>query len=414
MKIIKRLLFLIVMAVVILLAGYEFGYREKSENFFKEDIKQVYINRDLKKHDYSMIEKYLRETGREDLINNMKRTQNVLKGLYIFSYGRIEENMEREIVVVDTGLAYPILRTKLTDYFTEDGEYYLLKEERKPKELTGVDIYLKPYRGYFVLGVSKNLIEGFLGARKSSDSNLVTLDKDSREGALGKVVMDLTGDKFFEGLGITGTVAGGDLNKDMLSIYNEFYGSGDFIDSLKDQPEERRYTTYAGRDRIYISGNNIGGSVTMALRSMDSRELETLNMIFSMLGVKVEDVFNQIDGEAVMDMNSNSWMIPLKDTRAIKKIFKFFGQEGKVLYGDRELVLDGNLLKSGRVDEGTEKVKIAKEDFLYGDLSMDIFNSIFSDKARGKLTGKTSEKGVVVELELNAEATKDLFEETLK
>ena len=199
-----------------------------------------------------------------------------------------------------------------------------------------------------------------------------------------------------------------------MEIYNELYGSGEFLDSLRDQPEERKYKSYAGKDRIYISGNNIGGTISIALKNINPRELETLNMIFSMLGVRVEDMFGQIDGELVIDVIDNSWLIPLRDIAGIKDVFNFFGRKDRMLYGNRELVLDGNVLKSGRMDETDEKVEVEKGDFMYGDLPMNFFGKIFTEEARGRITGKTYEKRILLELELNKEATKNLFEERLK
>ncbi len=147
---------------------------------------------------------------------------------------------------------------------------------------------------------------------------------------------------------------------------------------------------------------------------MNSNELNAFNMVFGMLGVTLEDIFNQIDGEIVVDVKSNSWMIPLKDTRTIRKIFGFFGQKDRMLYGNSEVVLDGKVLRAGSMDETGNGVKVEKDTFIYGDLPMNLVDRAFGEDSRGKLTGRVSDRGILLELELNEEATRDIAYEALR
>lgn len=414
MKGIKRLLFLIVIIVVVFLVGFEFIYRERSRNFMKADVKQVYINRGIGRHDYTLLKNTLLEEGREDLWKDIDRVRRVLKDVYIFSYDMIDMSLQEEVAVVDTGFAYIGIMPKLTDYFDKAGDYYLLKEERKPRELRGMDIYLKPHRGYFVAGLSKEVIEGFLDSEKGRNETLVKLDDGSKNGLLGKVLMDLTQDKMFKGMGIDGVVTTGSLDKGSLEVINELYGGGTLAESLKNQPAERRYTEYAGKDRIYVSGNTIGDTLAVLLKSINPREIDTLNVMFGMLGVKVEDVFNQIDGEAVVDISENAWIIPLKDSKGVRRIFRFFGEKDRMKYGEDEIRLEGDILMSGEMGKGSKIPELTEKDFLYGDLPMNLFDKSYGEESRGEISGRVSQKGITMKLRLNEEATADFLREALK
>ena len=414
MKIIKGLIFLILTVVVVFFLSFNFIYRVDSSNFFVEGVKQVYVNRGINKHDYTFIEKALAENGREDLWKDIDLGRKALKDVYLFSFDMIDSTFTDEVLVVDTGMAYLGIKPKLTDYFDKRGEFYILKDERKPRELMGADVYLKPYRGYFIAALSTETINRFLEAPKAKEDRLKDMDSRSKEGSFGKVLMDLKGDLFFDALGVDGGVTGIDLKKDKLTISNELFGRGEFIDSLKEQPKERRYQEFAGENRVYISGSNIGGTLAVALKNMNPRELDALNMVFGMLGITIEDIFNQIDGEVVVDVKTNSWLIPLKDTRTVKKIFGFFGQKDGMIYGDSELVLDGKVLKTGDMEETGDKVSMEKSTFIYGDIPMSIVDRSFGEESRGRLTGRVNDKGILLELELNEEATKDIAKEALR
>ncbi len=414
MKVIKGLIVLILTVVAVFFLSFNFIYRVDSSTFFKEGIKQVYVNRGINKHDYAFIGKVMGERGREDLWRDIDLGRKVLKDVYLFSFDMIDNTFSEEVMVVDTGIAYLGIKSKVTDYFDRRGDFYILKEERKPRELAGADIYMKPYRGYFIAALSTDVIERFLGAPKAKENRLEDIDRRSKEGSFGKVLMDLKGDILFDAMGVDGGVAGVDLKGEKLTVYNELFGGGEFMESLKDQPEERRYEKYAGKNRLYISGSKIGGTLAAALKNMNSNELNAFNMVFGMLGVTLEDVFNQIDGEIVVDVKSNSWMIPLKDTRTIRKIFGFFGQKDRMLYGNSEVVLDGKVLRAGSMEETGDGVKIDRNTFIYGDLPMNLVNVAFGENSRGKLTGRVTERGILLDLELNEEATRDIADEALR
>lgn len=414
MKVIKGLIVLILTVVVVFFLSFNFVYRVDSSTFFKEGIKQAYVNRGINKHDYTFIGEVMGERGREDLWRDIDLGRKVLKDVYLFSFDMIDNTFNEEVMVVDTGIAYLGLKPKVTDYFDRRDDFYVLKEERKPKELAGADIYMKTYRGYFVAALSPDVIDRFLEAPKAKEGRLQDIDKRSKAGSFGKVLMDLKGDLLFDAMGVEGGAAGVDLKGERLTVSNELFGKGEFMDSLREQPEERRYEKFAGENRLYISGSRIGGTLAVALKNMNSNELEAFNMVFGMLGVTLEDIFNQIDGEIVVDVKSNSWVIPLKDTKTIRKIFGFFGEKDRMLYGNSEVVLDGKVLRAGRMEETGAGVKVEKDTFIYGDLPMEMVDRSFGEDSRGKLTGRVTDSGILLELELNEEATRDIAYEALR
>lgn len=411
MKLLKKIITLIIAAVVVFFLGFNFIYKEKSVNFFKEGIQQVYVNKGVKAHDYDYIKKLMVENGREDLWKKIDLGRKTLKDVYLFSFDTFDENLVNEVMVVDTGMYYLGARLKLTDYFDKAENYYILKEEKKPKELLGVDVYLKDSRGYFILATSKEVLDFFLESDKTSNSALLNMNKNIKSKNLGSVLTLLDRSEVFTDLGINGIVTNLSIKNEKLKLSNEIFGEGKLRESLLDQPSERKYSELAGKNRIYISGNNIGNTIALILESMNSKELASFNMVFGMLGVKVEDVFNQIDGEIISDVETGNFIIPLRETKIVRNIFGFFGQKDKMVYGDKEIILDGNLLRVGTLEKTEEPIKIEGDSFFYADLPMQMYDKAFDEDARGKTRGSVTKNGILFELELNETATKNIAEE---
>ena len=411
MKLLKKIIVLIIAAVIVFFLGFNFIYKEKIGNFFKEGIQQVYVNKDVKSHNYDYIKKLMIENGREDLWKKIDLGRKTLKDIYLFSFDTFDENLVNEVMVVDAGMYYLGARWKLTDYFNKVEDYYILREDKKPKELQGVDIYLKPNRGYFVLATSREALDFFLKSNKTSNSALLNMNKNIKSENLGSVLTVLDEDEVFTGLGIDGVVTNLSIKNEKLKLSNEIFGEGKLRESLLDQPSERKYSELAGENRIYISGNNIGSTIALILESMNSKELANFNMVFGMLGVKVEDVFNQIDGEIITDVETGNFIIPLRETKVIRNIFGFFGQKDKMIYGDKEIILDENVLRIGTVEKLETPVKIIDNSFFYADLPMQMYDKAFDGEARGETRGSVTKNGILFELELNEIATKNIAEE---
>lgn len=411
MKLLKKIIVLIITAVIVFFLGFNFIYKEKTGNFFKEGVQQVYVNKGVKSHDYDYIKKLMVENGREDLWKKIDLGRKTLKDVYLFSFDTFDENLVNEVMVVDAGMYYLGARWKLTDYFNKVEDYYILREDKKPKELQGMDIYLKPNRGYFVLATSREVLDFFLKSDKTSNTALLNMNKNIKSENLGSVLTLLGEDEVFTGLGINGVITNLSIKNEKLKLSNEIFGEGKLRESLLDQPRERKYSELAGENRIYISGNNIGNTIALILESMNSKELANFNMVFGMLGVKVEDVFNQIDGEIITDVETGNFIIPLRETKVIRNIFGFFGQKDKMIYGDKEIILDENVLRIGTIEKPETPVKIVDDSFFYADLPMQMYDKAFDGEARGETRGSVTKNGILFELELNEVATKNIAEE---
>lgn len=411
MKLLKKIIVLIIATVIVFFLGFNFIYKEKTGNFFKEGIQQVYVNKGVKAHNYDYIKKLMVENGKEDLWKKIDLGRKTLKDVYLFSFDTFDENLKNEVMVVDAGIYYLGARWKLDDYFNKVEDYYMLREEKKPKELLGVDIYLKPNRGYFIIATSKEVLDFFLKSDKTSNLALLNMNKNIKSENLGSVLTVLDENEVFTGLGINGVVTNLSVKNEKLKLSNEIFGEGKLRETLLDQPSERKYSELVGENRVYISGNNIGNTIALILESMNSKELANFNMVFGMLGIKVEDVFNQIDGEIITDVKTGNFIIPLRETKVIRNIFGFFGQKDKMIYGDKEIILDENVLRIGTIEKSETPVKIVDDSFFYADLPMQMYDKAFDEEARGKTRGSVTKNGILFELELNEIATKNIAEE---
>jgi hypothetical protein len=409
MKTIKILLISLIAFLLVLLTGYKYIYHIPGKSFIVKNTSAVYVNENFSGKNIKPLEELLVKLGEEGRIEDLKKEKRYIKNIYILYFGSVEYMKEQQVGILDPGLLYPVLKLKLGKYFDKDGEYYLLKDEYMEKYSSGKEIFLRGYRGHFVLSDSKDKIEYVLASMGEVNENILTLEKETDSNIFGKMILDASNTKA-KLLGVTGSIIKGEYSDGKVSLDNTLVGKDGIIELFNIQPKERKLEKYLGENRIYVSSGNFGKAGRIFMDGVPEEQKIIFEIWKSFAGGSIEEFLADIDGEIVADLGKNQWMIPLKESKRFKKIFDNLGKDNRISIGNINLFLDGNTIFQGKdkISVGTEKV-LSDNQFLYGDISLDLLDSKFSKESKILIKGISAENSLNLHMELNEETLDDLL-----
>uniref|UniRef100_UPI0035653483 hypothetical protein n=1 Tax=Ilyobacter sp. TaxID=3100343 RepID=UPI0035653483 len=329
MKRVKILLLSMLAFVLVLLAGYKYIYHIPGKKFLVKDTRAVYVNENFNRKKIKPLQELLVKIGKEDQIEELKKEKKYIKNIYILYFGSIELLDEHKVGVLDPGLMYPLFKSRLGKYFDKSGDYYLLKEKYRDKYSSGKEVFLKGYRGYFLISDSKEDLEGVLSGIGETNENILALKKRGKSNIFGKILLDASGTKG-ELWGVKGSVLTGNYESGKVYADNKIVGEGGVIDLFKNQPQERKMEKYLGENRVYISSGDFGKAAKIFTASIPKEQRVLFDLWESFSGGSIEAFLGDIDGEIVGDIENNQWIIPLKDTKRFEKLFRIFGKNGRI------------------------------------------------------------------------------------
>ncbi len=411
MKNLKILLLSLLAVILIVMAGYKYIYHIPGKNFMVMDARAVYVNENFSKKDMKPLEELLVKLGEDGRIEDLKREKKYIKNIYIIYFGNLELLDEHQVGVVDPGFLYPVLKSHLGRYFEKSGEYYLLKDKYRDKYSSGKEVFLKGYRGYFVFSDSKEKIEHVLSGIGKKNENILALEKRVESNIFGKIVLDASDTKA-QFAGIEGSVFTGNYEGGKVSFNNMIAGEGGIIDLFSEQPKERKLEKYLDKNRIYISAADFGKAAKIFKNNMPGEQKILFDLWESFAGGSIEEFLGDIDGEIVGDIVKKQWIIPLRDTKRFKKFFKIFGKDGRVNMGSINLMLEGNTIfeGNGKISKGAGG-RIADNQFLYGELTLDILDRKFSKESKVLIKGTAEVDHLNLNMELNEETLDEILSE---
>ena len=414
MKRLKILLLSLLTCILILLAGYKYIYHIPGKNFLVKNTRAVYVNENFNRKSIKPLEELLVKIGEESQIEDLKKEKKYIKNIYILYFGRMELLNEHRVGVLDPGLFYPLFKSRLGKYFEKSGDYYILKEKYREKYSSGKEVFLKGYRGYFLVSDSKSDFEGVLSNIGETNENLIALKKRNKDNIFGKLLVDFSGTRG-ELWGLNGSVLTGNYESEKLSMDNKLVGEGDIIELFKNQPEERKMEKYLGENRIYISSSDFGKAAEIFTASIPKEQKVIFDIWESFSGASVEEFLGDIDGEIVGDIEKNQWIIPLKETKRFEKLFMILGKSKRLNIGNISLMIQGNNIYLGK-----EKLSpgiggtLSKDQFFQGDISLDLLDRSFSEKSKISIKGRAENDYLNLHTELGEETLDDILSKMKK
>ena len=409
MRRLKILLLSLVACLLILVAGYKYIYHIPGKNFLVKNTRAVYVNENFNRKSIKPLEELLLKIGEENHIEDLKKEKKYIKNIYILYFGSIQLLDEHRVGVLDPGLMYPIFKSRLGKYFEKSKDYYILKEKYREKYSSGKEVFLKGYRGYFLVSDSKEDLEGVLSGVGESNENILALKKRDKANIFGKLLLDLTGTKG-ELLGLKGSVVTANYDSQKFYMDNKLVGEGGIVELFKAQPEERKMEKYLGKNRIYISSNDFGKAAKILAANIPKEQKVILDIWESFSGGSIEDFLGDIDGEIVGDIGKNQWIIPLRETKRFEKLFMILGKSKRLKIGNISLMMEGKNIYQGRekLSPGTGGT-LSKKEFFQGEISLDLLDRKFSEKSKISIKGRAEGDYLNLHTELSEETLDDIL-----
>ncbi|WP_321329303.1 hypothetical protein [uncultured Ilyobacter sp.] len=409
MRRLKILLLSLLACLLVLVAGYKYIYHIPGKNFLVKNTRAVYVNENFNRKSIKPLEELLLKIGEESHIEDLKKEKKYIKNIYILYFGSIQLLDEHRVGVLDPGLMYPIFKSRLGKYFEKSKDYYILKEKYREKYSSGKEVFLKGYRGYFLVSDSKEDLEGVLSGVGESNENILALKKRDKANIFGKLLLDLTGTKG-ELLGLKGSVVTANYDSQKFYMDNKLVGEGGIVELFKAQPEERKMEKYLGKNRIYISSNDFSKAAKILAANIPKEQKVILDILESFSGGSIEDFLGDIDGEIVGDIEKNRWIIPLKETKRFEKLFMILGKSKRLKIGNISLMMEGKNIYQGRekLSPGTGGT-LSKKEFFQGEISLDLLDRKFSEKSKISIKGRAEGDYLNLHTELSEETLDDIL-----
>jgi len=368
----KKVISLIISLLVTLLGiiiGFEFYYKDSVESFVNDKATIIYYNKNINKKSLSKLE----DLFEIDIENENEIIKNI-KDLCFVSQSKIYEKNKNGVFIIDLGKYYPIAILEINDYFNESKNgYYILKNENKKymgKVLnSGDEIYLKNYKGLFIIGKDENEIEKAIESSSKNNSKLKEIMEEKSKNKLGTVIINQGRERY---LGIDMLVVSGDIkDESTISLDGEIYMEKDFLKMLKPQPEKRSLLKYLGNNKIYLSGKNIDKFDTFIFRMLSTRlsNFTIAELIQGFFMNEGGDLFSKLNGEVIIDTESGNYLFGLKPLTNGIRLELFLKNLDKVsikkdLLGNQYLLIGEDVFDS-KGNENSKK-ELKKDQVMFG------------------------------------------------
>lgn len=370
MKKVVGLIVSLIVTLSLIIGGFELYYKASVENFVNERSTIIYCNKNIN----SEILHKLSELVEVDISKENGIVKNI-KDILFVSQNKIYEENKSGVFVLDLGKYYPIAILEINKYFNKGKNgYYILKKENEKylKKLIKNDekIYLKNYRGLFVLGKDEKEIEKIIKLSSTKKSKVKNILKERVKYRLGTILINQGRERY---LGMDMLVLSGDLkNEEIINIDGNIYGENTFFQELKPQPERRILLSYLGNNNLYISTKNINKLDTFIFRMLSMRlsNFEIADLFQNFFVVEREDIFKKLNGEIILDIEKGNYLFGFKEIKNKEQLKDSLGKIKNVsikenYLGNNFLLIGNDVFKLKKSDEKMEKNQVITGKFTY-------------------------------------------------
>lgn len=331
-KLIGVIVSLAALAAAVVLA-FEFSYKISPDEFITDRTTFIYSNKNLNNE---KIEKFEKILGIENI--KEKELLEKVQSIYLLSQSRIYSGNIKTVGIIDTGKYYPLMLLKLKDFFNyRDDYFYQLKDEVKKEAGVSPDeeIYLKAYRGLFFIGNDIDSINRIIHGNSKKSLKVVDIINERADSDLGTLIFNQERERL---LGIDRVVLSGNTEGNKIILDGSVYGDNSIIKDLSSQPAERRLNKYIDENRIYLSTTDLKILDTFILRAVAvSHGSRQINIIQDLFIKGSADIFSQLNGEMVADIENGNYLLGMKNTADAEKYVEYFKDDKDInVEKDRE------------------------------------------------------------------------------
>ena len=144
---------------------------------------------------------------------------------------------------------------------------------------------------------------------------------------------------------------------------------------FKSTKDKRELVKYLGKNDIYLSVDDFSKLDKIIFNpfiigaNIDSKAIFAVWK--NLLGIDIEEILKEIDGEAIYKLDEESFMIKVKDEAPeIKRILTMLNDEKSPLYTGDKVEIENGIIKIGEsnFEENSKPFNLNRGTFIYGEI----------------------------------------------
>ena len=375
----KKIIGFIAVVVLILgiFLGYKVVYKASPRDFITKDTRIIYANEGINTKNFTPLLSLIEdEEEKKELSSEMENLKYISK-FYIFSDKEFYDISEKTFTgVVDTGYWYFLILKNLGKYFELKDDIYVLKNEYKEKYLGNVqgDLYLKNYKGLFIFSFGEKNLKDFIAKDGKYLYNKEREDAIDikRDNLLGTFIYNNSGTDFY---GVNLIINSSTIENNKMISESEIIIDDKESEIFKNSKGNRELIKYLDKNDIYVSVDDFSKLDRVIFyplvigADMDSKAIFSLWK--NILGIDIEEILKEIDGEVLYKLDEQSFMVKIKDEAPeIRRVLTMLTNENTSFYLGNKFEEKDGIIRIGEsnFEENKNSFNISKDTFIYGEI----------------------------------------------
>lgn len=375
----KKIIGFIAVVVLILgiFLGYKVVYKASPRDFITKDTRIIYANEGINTKNFTPLLSLIEdEDEKEELSSEMENLKYISK-FYIFSDKEFYDISEKTFTgVVDTGYWYFLILKNLGKYFELKDDIYVLKNEYKEKYLGNVqgDLYLKNYKGLFIFSFGEKNLKDFIAkdGKYLYNKEIEDAIDIKRDNLLGTFIYNNSGTDFY---GVNLIINSSTIENNKMISESEIIIDDKESEIFKNSKGNRELIKYLDKNDIYVSVDDFSKLDRVIFyplvigADMDSKAIFSLWK--NILGIDIEEILKEIDGEVLYKLDEQSFMVKIKDEAPeIRRVLTMLTNENTSFYLGNKFEEKDGIIRIGEsnFEENKNSFNISKDTFIYGEI----------------------------------------------
>lgn len=375
----KKIIGFIAVVVLILgiFLGYKVVYKASPRDFITKDTRIIYANEGINTKNFTPLLSLIEdEEEKKELSSEMENLKYISK-FYIFSDKEFYDISEKTFTgVIDTGYWYFLILKNLGKYFELKDDIYVLKNEYKEKYLGNVqgDLYLKNYKGLFIFSFGEKNLKDFIAkdGKYLYNKEIEDAIDIKRDNLLGTFIYNNSGTDFY---GVNLIINSSTIENNKMISESEIIIDDKESEIFKNSKGNRELIKYLDKNDIYVSVDDFSKLDRVIFNplvigaDMDSKAIFSLWK--NILGIDIEEILKEIDGEVLYKLDEQSFMIKIKDEAPeIRRVLTMLTNENTSFYLGNKFEEKDGIIKIGEsnFEENKNSFNISKDTFIYGEI----------------------------------------------
>ena len=375
----KKIIGFIAVVVLILgiFLGYKVVYKASPRDFITKDTRIIYANEGINTKNFTPLLSLIEdEDEKKELSSEMENLKYISK-FYIFSDKELYDISEKTFTgVVDTGYWYFLILKNLGKYFELKYDIYVLKNEYKEKYLGNVqgDLYLKNYKGLFIFSFGEKNLKDFIAkdGKYLYNKEIEDAIDIKRDNLLGTFIYNNSGTDFY---GVNLIINSSTIENNKMISESEIIIDDKESEIFKNSKGNRELIKYLDKNDIYVSVDDFSKLDRVIFyplvigADMDSKAIFSLWK--NILGIDIEEILKEIDGEVLYKLDEQSFMVKIKDEAPeIRRVLTMLTNENTSFYLGNKFEEKDGIIRIGEsnFEENKNSFNISKDTFIYGEI----------------------------------------------